>query len=639
MHFSIRHFLIKLLHAFLWCVTGTFLLLGVALCLLAYGVDGSHVQPFIDQAIPRSAGKLTVGHVSFLPGRGLVIKQLSFRNAEGKQLVRFTKGIAGLRLFTKAPLTDRITSLQIEHLYVAQIEHDPDKPPSRIDDIHDPFPDLSGVVLPKFDQIPMRLIHPDVLEVRLNEITGTLQTQGGTLLFRDLKGEVDGQHQKVDARIDVDLHGGTVSARIRGFIIQTRLNGIYRALNFPIIERYSNKFTLEQPAWADCTFIVGFDKYRNIFDLKVDISAKRGAYCNVPFDEARGTIHCHGIWDAVTTVDPISVRRNGKVVAEGKLRFDCPNDRFEFEAEGTGITPKEALQLIDMPFTEAIPPMSAAPHPHISIKGSIPLLTEQTPGKVQLTGRVSSEAPFTFDKLQLAAVDTRMKMSNGIFHLEQLSAQMPLGGTMKGNVAIAIPDTATYTDISAHVTLDAVALADLLQPFGMNTLTNCVATGTVALDCRTDETFLSSIQSTYDITIDGGLIGRVPLFAGFTDIIADSIPGISTLTDTSIAKLKGLARDGHFDIPHFTLSGGLFMIEGPVTYDLPEDRLDAHIIAGVFKKDTLIGNLTRWATLPVTKLLWEIHVTGPIGNPQWHNLTLVEKIWDKVPFTGGKEKH
>ena len=76
------------------------------------------------------------------------------------------------------------------------------------------------------------------------------------------------------------------------------------------------------------------------------------------------------------------------------------------------------------------------------------------------------------------------------------------------------------------------------------------------------------------------------------------------------------------------------MIEGPVTYDLPKDYLEAMVIAGVFKKDTLIGSLTRWATVPVTKLLWQLHVTGPINNPKWQNRTIVDKIWEKVPFTG-----
>lgn len=635
MHFSLSHFLIRLVHALCWVVALLLLLSSIGMCLLAYGFDGSHLQPLFDKAIPKETGKLTIEHIAYWPGRGIMLKDVVFRNSEGKLIARCSRSIIGVRILTRDAWQDRITALQLDDLFVAQIQHDPDEPPDTLTDERPPYPDLSGIRLPYFDHIPLVLNNPDVLEVRLNRITGILTTNGGTLHFRDLKGEVDGVDQRVDASIDVNVHGGTVTAHIRGFIIQTRLNGIYRALDFPIIERYSNKFTLEKPAWADCTFTVGFDKYRNIFDLKVQISAKKGDYCGVWFDEAIGTIHCRGIWDAVTTIDPIIARRNGAIVAKGKLRFDCPKDRFFFEADGSGLSPKEALQLIDMPFTEAIPPMTAERAPEIRIRGDIPLLTEQTPAKVNLTGYIRSNAPYTFDNLRLSTVDTDLAMQNGIFHLKDLNAVCPLGGVIKGDVDIAIPNEATYTDVTAAVALKDVSLADLLQPFNMNTLTNCVTSGDVTLALRTDKTCKESLDADFDVVIEGGLIGRVPLFAGFTDLMADYVPGVSTITDTSVAKVKGTATKGVITIPHFTLSGNLFMIEGPVEYNLPKDHLQAKIIAGIFKKDTFIGSLTRWATVPVTKLLWELEVTGPIASPKWNNITIVEKIWDKIPFTGG----
>lgn len=624
----------KLLRLLGWSLVAVLVLLGLALGLVAYGVDGDHAQGYIDAAIPRTIGRLTVQHLAFRPGSGLVMEGVAFRNAEGKLLAQCEKSTIGVRLLSRAKWTDRISSIRLDNLFVAQIEHDPNEPEDTLDGDHDPFPDLSGIQLPHFEQIPIVLNNPDVLEVRLKRVTGILTTGKGVLHFRDLKGDIDGHSQHVDAFVDVDIHGGFVSARIHGVLFQTRINGVYRALDFPIIEHYSNNFTLEKPTWADCSFTVGFDKYRNIFDLTVQIAAQQGRYCGIPFDEATGTIHCKGVWDAVTTIDPIVVRRKGAIIAMGKLRFDCPNDRFTFEADGTGLSPKEALQLIDMPFTDAIPVMTAEAPPLIQIKGSIPLLTEQTPSKVNLTGKVHSSAPYTFDKLRFKSVSSDLSMKDGVFYLKDVEATYPLGGTMTGNAAIAIPDSAEYTDISLDANLKQVSLGDLLQPFGMNSLTNCVATGEVDLSVRTDKTFKDSLQANFDLVVDGGLIGRIPLFAGFTDIMAENIPGISTLTDTSVVKLQGTATNGHFAIPQFSLSGGLFMIEGPVTYDLPKDYLEAMVIAGVFKKDTLIGSLTRWATVPVTKLLWQLHVTGPINNPKWQNRTIVDKIWEKVPFTG-----
>lgn len=629
------HRFIKLFHGLCKLVNACICIGLLCVCLLAYGIEGKHLQSFIEKIVPSTVGQLTLQRLSFIPSNGIIIRNLHLASPEGKTLVRCSKIILGIRLFSCDAFQDRITAIRLDDLFVAQIEHDPNEPEDTWDMEHEPFPDLSGVKLPQFDNVSLHLTNPDILEVRLKKITGLLSTRGGVLQFHNLKGNVDNAKQHVDASVDVDIHGAIVTAHIRGHILQTRLNGIYRALDFPIIETYSNNFKLESPAWADCTFTVGFDKFRNIFDLKVDISAPKGSYCGVPFDEATGTIHCNGIWTAVTTIGPIIARRNGAIVAKGNLHFDCPNDRFTFEAEGSGLSASEALRLIDMPFTEAIPSIQTEAPPTLSIRGNIPLLTEQSPAKVNLQGSIRTNAPFTFDRLRLQNISTEIEMKDGVFHLNNLKAAYPSGGSIKGNIALAIPEDAQYTDTTIQATLTDANLADLLTPFEMNTLTNCVANGEVKLSVRTDETFAESLNATFDLIINGGLVGRLPLFAGFTDFIAETIPGVSTLTDTSTIHLQGMATNGLFNIPHFTLSGDVFIIEGPVTYNLPKNNLEARVIAGVFKKDTIIGNLTRWATVPTTRLLWELRVFGPLNNPDWENVTIIEKIWDKVPFIGG----
>jgi hypothetical protein len=630
----LTHFILKLFHVLLRCAMGLGVLLAIALCVLAIGFDGHLFQKHIDAVLSPEVGRLTVQHLAYRPGVGVIFKGVRLENAKGRCLVACERAAIDVRLISAAALQDRVKAIVLDDLFVAQIQHDPNKPPSRLDDIRDPFPDFNGMRLPQFNNVALTLRRPDVLEVRLQKITGHLDTRGGALFFHDLKGDIDSKTQSVEADIEVNLYEGYVDAHIRGNLYQTVVHGVYRALDFPIIETYSNNFKLDEPTWADCAFKVGFDKYRNIFNLIVKIHAKKGAYCGVAFDEAQGTIRCSGIWDAVTVIDPIIASRNGDVIATGKLRFDCPKDRFTFEANGIGITPEEALQLIDMPFTEAIPKMSAETPPKMYFRGSIPLLSEQSPGRVVLKGSMSSKTPFTFDRIQLKSVETLLSMQDGVFALDGLKGELPHSGTFSGRVDIHVPDTALYTDIMADMTLKQASLADLLMPFHMETLTNCVATGTATLSCRTDETFTSSVNATFDLTVDGGLIGRVPLFAGFTDIIADNIPGVSTITDTSTVHLKGTAENGIFKLPHFTLFGSLFMIEGPVTYDLPKDNLYAKIIAGVFKKDTFVGTLTRWATIPVTKMLWEVEVTGPIAKPTWKNKTIINKLWDYVPFTG-----
>lgn len=625
--------LLKALHALLWLLAATALAVAVALCALAYGVPGAWLQPRLDALVPAKVGRLTLRHAAFRPGAGLVLEGVALRDAEkGRVLASLGRGAFAFRLWGGGGMAERLRAVTLERLFVAQIDRSP-APPTGEEEPRHPFPDLSDVPLPRLRDVRLRLTEPDVLEVRVREATATLETtpDGGGLRFRDIRGTIAGEDEHAEADVTLDVHGGTVTAAIRGFIIQTRLNGIYRALDFPIIERYSDKFTLRAPAWADCAFTVGLDKYRNIFDLRVDIvSRDGGAYCGVPFDEAQGTIRCRGVWDAVTEIGPIVVRRGGKVAATGSLRFDCPNDRFAFAAEGNGLQPAEALRLIDMPFTEAIPPMRCVAPPFLSIRGDIPLMSEQTPASVVLQGRFSAPEGGRFERVPLASAEANFAMTNGVFALRGLRLGLPHGGTLKGTADIAVPPSAEYTDVTTEFRADDASLADLLTPFGLNTLTNCVANGSVSLRCRTDATFATSLQSTFDLTVNGGLIGRLPLFAGLTDLVADAVPGVSSVTDASTVRLKGIAQDGVFSVPDLSLTGDLFSVEGPVSYDLPKDKVEALVIAGVFKRDSLMGTLTRWAAVPFTRLVWQIHVSGPLAEPKWHVLTFVEKLWDKV---------
>ncbi len=630
---AIRRFL-QTVHFILLGFGITAIIGGMMFVLLAVGVPGRFLQQILDRHLPPTVGQVRIQHVAYRPGSGLLIDGFSFNNPKGKCLAAFSRGRFAFTLFSLSPIAERLTAIELEDLFVAQIEY----PPNRITESEPPpeserrpFPDLSQVVIPYFRNVALCLIRPNVLEVRANQITGQLSTENQILRFHDLKGIIDEDGQLAEADLSVDIHGGTISASIRGFIFQTRLNGIWRALDFPIIETYSNKFKLNKPAWADCDFTVGLDKYRNIFHLKVDIvSSAGGTYCGVPFDAAEGTIRCSGIWDAVTIIDPIIAKRNGRVIASGALRLDCPNNRFSFRASGSGLQPDECFRLIDLPFTKVIPEIRGIVPPEITIEGSLPLLTEQTPAGVHLKGHVLLSQGGTFQGIPTTRAEGSLSMANGRFQLDHLSLSFPKDGSLSGTLMLDIPESAAYTDLSADLSVDSIALSLLSTPFTFEVLPECSVSGTLLLRCRTDNTLKQSLSAIYDVTLGGGLITRVPLFSGLTDLIAEHIPGVSALTDSSSAHLTGTAQGGLFTIPHFSLTGDLLSIDGNIAYNLPDDTLSARLTAGNFKQGSIIGTLTRWMTLPVNRFLWEIVVSGSLTNPDWHLVTFAEKLWDKA---------
>ena len=44
-----------------------------------------------------------------------------------------------------------------------------------------------------------------------------------------------------------------------------------------------------------------------------------------------------------------------------------------------------------------------------------------------------------------------------------------------------------------------------------------------------------------------------------------------------------------------------------------------------------MGRLTRWATVPVNRFLWRVHVSGPIAAPEWVIVTFIGRFFDRAP--------
>jgi hypothetical protein len=44
------------------------------------------------------------------------------------------------------------------------------------------------------------------------------------------------------------------------------------------------------------------------------------------------------------------------------------------------------------------------------------------------------------------------------------------------------------------------------------------------------------------------------------------------------------------------------------------------------REESIAGKIVHYLTLPFTKLLLEFKVSGPIDNPKWENIQIVDRI-------------
>ena len=75
------------------------------------------------------------------------------------------------------------------------------------------------------------------------------------------------------------------------------------------------------------------------------------------------------------------------------------------------------------------------------------------------------------------------------------------------------------------------------------------------------------------------------------------------------------------------IEGSLFSIAAKGCYDMVNDNLDFTVRVQFLKNESVLGKyLIRPIMWPFTKLLLEFKATGPIDNPAWEYISVLDRI-------------
>ncbi len=643
MSIKIKPYFYVLRRIFLRLVYGCSICVALFFIVLAIGLPGRWIKPFIQRYLPADVGEITFDWIAYRPYHGLILKNFVFTLSEtNKPLVRVGKIDVEIELFTDKDLFNRIQKIHLNDFYLAQLpQNHPYDDPRGIYQPHTSFPNLQGYC-PTISPIQIIIHNADVLDIQGESLFASFEAKEDKLIFNQLLAKLR-PGDEVKGELVINLATTIVDLHLKGYALNTDINGVYRVLNFPLIEKYSNKFTLQHNAWADAKFSFSLDKYRNQFEGIIQLETfAGGAYCDVPFDSGKGVIITRGVWNNHTEIKNIQAFREGKLAASGDLTFNTSMNRFSFKAKNYHLTPKECLKLIDMPFTKVIPEVKIADEKSssLTIEGYLPFLTPQEPKDVVITsGYFDSFTPCSIYGCNFGTLSGNIQMKDGIVTLDNLSVTDNHGGSASGQIMVKIPPSATYVDAEANFSFNGLHLKIADDNLSLSEILgqDAVVIGETKLSCRMDDTLFSTLNSTFDLNLQGQLLNRFPLFAGLTNLFADYVPGVSFLTDAKKMFLKGRVVNGKVDIPSFQLEGSFFNVEGPITYDLKTEKIDAALIIGFFKKGSIASQLTRWVTAPLMENLWQVHLTGTKDNPIWSSQTIIGQMKDVL--LGGSDKY
>ncbi len=621
------------------------------LYLLARGVPGWLLSGCWSSYIPPSVGTLTIDRVAFSFAHGLQLKEVALISPDQVKLVGCGRLAIGVAPFAQGDWINCVTSVTLDKPYVRQIDYSHPAPRSKTGWDREAMKQL--INLPTLRPIPLVVTEIDVLDVRMQEAQGTLSIRDGHIVsVTDITGIVathptGTKEVAASPYVTADLHEGILKTRIHGVVYPSLAHGVYRAIDFPIIEHYSSLFTLSHPANVDTTFSVGLHPSLQHFHFVATLATDHpGSYLGVPFDALSGQITVDGVNHAVTRIAPVKIYRNGKLALALSLIFDLEKQAFTFDAKNKGLAFDELLTLVDEDFTDAIPKLTSAQPPKATLKGGFPLLLDAqdnllislghplTPKDVWLQGDVQITSPASLYEIPFERASASVVMRDAVLKIEDLSLTTAASGRVLGGLSITIPDVPSpeFVDLSLQAQLKSVPCKIFSAPLkdGRNALQDMLVSGEVALSAHMDEQPLASLAGDVDLEFLGGIINRLRLFGGLTDAFATYIPGVRSIADTSRAVVDVSADKGLLTISEMRLSGDLFALEGKGTFDLVKDDVKLDVVVAGFKKESFLGDITRWASLPVSRFLSEFEVYGSLRNAKWHRKSTTSKITQGV---------
>ena len=143
---------------------------------------------------------------------------------------------------------------------------------------------------------------------------------------------------------------------------------------------------------------------------------------------------------------------------------------------------------------------------------------------------------------------------------------------------------------------------------------------------RAESGNLAHLDGKGSVSISNGQIMRMKGFTGLVEMLADKLPGFSVLTDSTAASCTYTIEKGVVKTDDFFIEGSVFSVKMTGSFDSVSDKLDFVVRVQFMKKDSLAGKILNSIAWPFAKLLLEYRLTGSIDKPEWHYISVIDRI-------------
>lgn len=483
-------------------------------------------------------------------------------------------------------------------------------------------PPSPGLLLPQWKGVPLRVDHVSVLGASTARIAATLTHEAGRLyvdsVITDFSKSQD-RVERLDGRLVVDLSPFALEVQASGAVDAASIQPIFEAVGLPGVANEINRFAFPEDV-PDLRFSILFAPARNRRELTLHLETGYALYNDIPIRTGSATLRIAGTrqWSPLRIEPLVLVRPEGR--AEGFLDVDTESHLLRFALDST-VDPLHMLRIVRISSEPVALPFSLDNPTRITASGRVDLARNPTRTDVALTlesPRISTQG-IPFD-----AVRATGTLTDTVWRIHQAGAAV-YDGTFTGN-AVFTPSPTNSADVSFTA---AGRFSDLRQTHwsarlggsapDSNGILNLDATLAGRIAGGTD-TFLESLSGAGRLALKDVQLYRVPLFAGFTEMIAAVIPGVDFLLSQDALTTDVALETRTLSFSETKIIGNVFSASGGGAIDF-DANLDLRLKVHLLNRETWVGKSLYYILFPISKI-FEIQATGTLNQPRWSSATL-----------------
>ncbi len=488
-------------------------------------------------------------------------------------------------------------------------------------------------VLPTLPEFRLTLERPEILGLTPDRVTAQVNVRRRWFALDDIRVVWPDKSfdMDVDGAFRFDLVSQRAHGEVRGRSTTSRIRPLLVALDVPSALPYMDAFTeIPEPVPARGVFDV--DLTNGDFRMKLDLKPKMGRYNGVPMDRAEGALDLY-VYTRGTNCNvrlgvdlPLALDPEGRRLS-GNLTVDMTNELVRLAYDVTSeLAFRDALEIADFMEPETLDMVSCETKPVVTVKGTSGVsAADAAHNNLAFTARLARGA---FMGLELRDLRTDFSIVGERIAFSKIDGRGRTNGRYTGDAWLEIPGF-DENRMRFGVRLDCRggSLAELSDMIDFETGEingkvdgRCELTGPATTNCT------AGLNGRGSIRISDGHLAQMKLFAGLTDMLADKVPGVGFLVNQSEASADFTLTNGVVRSENVFIEGGLFSLKAWGSYDIPRDALDFTVRVQFLKNDSLLGKVVHPVTWPFTKLLLEFRAKGPLENPKWEYISILDRI-------------